>query len=148
MAIKSDTVPTEDTTAPVEAAPVIEVPVIEVPVIEAPVVEPVAVAPVIEAAPFVAEPVVVAPVANGPVLALKLGAPGEIIGEITSIPSGATCSIFRTDSIGIVSVYSPLYQSTTFTAASLTTGITYTFTATAKLSDGTNATSAPASISL
>ena len=138
MAAKSDTPSTGDTNAlPAEATPATELPIIEVPVeVPAAAVE----VSVVEAAP--------APEVTGPVLTLSLGASGEIIGEITSVPSGATCSIFRTDSIGIISVYSPLYQSTTFTAASLPVGITYTFTTTALMSDGTSATSAPVTISL
>ena len=143
MAAKSDTPSTEDTNAlPVEAAPVIEAPAAELPIVEAPVEVPAAAVevPVVEAAPALD--------ADAPVLTLSLGGPGEVTGVITNVSPSATYSLHRTSSPGDVTLSSPLYQSTTFTAASLPVGITYTFTTTALMSDGTSATSAPVTISL
>ena len=71
-----------------------------------------------------------------------------VYGVITNLTIGATYTMSRTSVTGLPAISSPLYQSTTFTAASLPVGITYTFTTTALMSDGTSATSAPVTISL
>lgn len=143
MATKSDTPSTEDTTAtPVEATPITEAaPLTATVLLTNPAVT-------VVPEPIVPEPIVPVPVLLTPVLTLSLGGPGEVKGVITNVPLGASYSLLRTSYPGDVSLSSPLYQATTFTAAGLHKGITYTFTATALMSDVTSATSAPVTISL
>ena len=83
-----------------------------------------------------------------PALTLTAGGPGEVCAVVTNLTSGASYTVYCTSGVGSPTVSYVLNQATTFTASHLVEGGTYTFTATALLGDGTNATSAPATISI